>query len=96
MSLSAQDQNLHNHRQKVRYRAWHRGMLEMDMILGPFADAHVVQYDVAQLERLEKLMDEADGDLLKWILGQEPAPAHIDAELVEILSQYQIERLKSQ
>lgn len=94
MSLSAQDQTLHHHRQRVRYRAWHRGMLEMDMILGPFADAHAPNYDVAELERLEHLMDEEDADLLKWVMGQSKPPANIDAELVQILSDYQIERLK--
>ena len=26
-------------RRRLRYRAWHRGMREMDLILGPFVDA---------------------------------------------------------
>ena len=28
-------------RKRLRYRAWHRGTKEMDLILGPFADANV-------------------------------------------------------
>lgn len=69
-------------RKRLRYRAWHRGTREMDLVLGPFADAHVEEYDSAALDRLEALMDEPDTDLLKWVMGQEPVPAHVDAELM--------------
>ena len=34
-------------RRRLRYRAWHRGTREMDLILGPFADAHVERMDDA-------------------------------------------------
>lgn len=94
MSAQEPDLTLHNHRQRVRYRAWHRGMLEMDMVLGPFADAHVAQYGVKELERLEHLMDEEDADLLKWVMGQAAPPEEIDAALIKILSDFQLERLK--
>ncbi len=29
------------HRRRTRFRAWHRGMREMDLILGRFADASI-------------------------------------------------------
>jgi antitoxin CptB len=94
MSPQEPDLTLHNHRQRVRYRAWHRGMLEMDMILGPFADANVTKYDVKELQRLETLMDEEDADLLKWIMGQAKPPETVDGALIQILADFQIERLK--
>ena len=28
-------------RKRLRFRAWHRGIREADLILGPFADAHI-------------------------------------------------------
>ena len=28
-------------RKKLLFRAWHRGIREMDLILGRFADAHI-------------------------------------------------------
>jgi succinate dehydrogenase flavin-adding protein (antitoxin of CptAB toxin-antitoxin module) len=37
---------------------------------------------VAELDRLETLMDEADTDLLKWAMGQETPPPSIDRELL--------------
>ncbi|MFC3705756.1 succinate dehydrogenase assembly factor 2 [Devosia honganensis] len=72
-------------RKRLRYRAWHRGTREMDLILGPFADAHVEAYGAAELDRLEKLMDEEDPPLLRWVMGQEEPPAHVDRAFLELL-----------
>lgn len=69
-------------RRKLRYRAWHRGTKEMDLVLGPYADAHLEQLDTPGLDRLEQLMEEEDTDLLKWVMGQEYPPAHVDAALL--------------
>lgn len=84
--------DLDNRRRRTRYRAWHRGMLEMDMILGPFADAHVDTYDEAQMIRLEVLMDESDADLLSWILGREKPTPEVDESLVAELTAFQLSR----
>jgi antitoxin CptB len=70
-------------RRRLRYRAWHRGTKEMDLVLGPFADAFVEGYGPAELDRLEALMDEEDTDLLKWVMGQEPVPASADGRLLD-------------
>ena len=77
-------------RRRLRYRAWHRGTREMDLVLGPFADAHLEGYGTAELDRLETLMDEEDTDLLKWVMGQEPVPADADAELLATLIAYRL------
>ena len=77
-------------RKKLRYRAWHRGTKEMDLVLGPFADAHVDAYGAPELDRLETLMDEEDTDLLKWVMGQEPVPADADADLLGTIIAYRL------
>ena len=75
---------------RIRMRAWHRGMKEMDFILGQFTDARLADLSVAQLDTLEAMMEENDQDLYKWVSGQSaPLPqfaemiatirAHIDA-----------------
>jgi antitoxin CptB len=69
-------------RRRLRYRAWHRGTKEMDLMLGPYVDARMDRLDVAELDRLERLMAEEDTDLFKWIIGQERAPAHVDTALI--------------
>ena len=69
-------------RRRLRYRAWHRGTREMDLILGPFADSHADQMGDREVDQFEGLLTEADTELLKWVLGQVEPPAHIDKELL--------------
>jgi antitoxin CptB len=77
-------------RKKLRYRAWHRGTKEMDLILGPFADAHADNMNAAELDRLEALMSEEDPPLLKWVMGQEEPPANVDRVfLADIIADHQ-------
>lgn len=78
-------------RRRLRYRAWHRGTKEMDLVLGPFADAHLELYGEAELDRLEALMDEEDTDLLKWVMGQEPCPPDADAALLSTIIAYRLQ-----
>lgn len=75
-------------RKRLRYRAWHRGTKEMDLVLGPYADAHLDRLDAAGLDRLETLMNEEDTDLLKWVMGQEKPRADVDAALLIELITY--------
>ena len=65
-------------RKKLRYRAWHRGTKEMDLVLGPYADANTEAMDETQLDQLEALMNEEDPPLLKWVMGQEDPPENVD------------------
>ena len=62
----------------------------MDLVLGPFADAHLEGYGTPELDRLETLMDEEDTDLLKWVMGQEPVPANTDADLLADIIAYRL------
>lgn len=77
---------------RVRYRAWHRGTKEMDLLLGPYADARLAGMAMADLDRFETLLEEADTDLLKWLMGQEPAPADADHDLLAELLRFRTTR----
>ena len=72
-------------RRRLRYRAWHRGTREMDLLLGPFADAHADSMSEEELQHLEGLMEEPDPQLLTWMLGQEPPPPRHDGPLLQRL-----------
>ncbi len=87
-------ENIEVRRKRLRYRSWHRGTQEMDLILGHFADAHLPNYQTLELDRFEKLIDEQDTDLLKWVLGQETLPNDVDGDLVSLLIKFQHERTK--
>lgn len=70
-------------RRRLRWRAWHRGMRELDLILGPFADARVEALGPADLGRLEALLGVEDIDLLKWATGQAEPPSGVDLAMLD-------------
>lgn len=74
-------------RRKALFRSWHRGMREVDLILGSFADAEIETLSDAELTVYEEFMSELDGDILKWVIGEQPVPAKHDTPVfAKILS----------
>jgi antitoxin CptB len=61
---------------RLRYRAWHRGTRELDLLLGPFADARAAGMGSAELAAFERLLGEEDTLLQTWLLGLETPPTH--------------------
>jgi antitoxin CptB len=84
--------NTHETRlKKVKFRAWHRGFREADLILGPFADRYAATLSVAQLDAFEALMEEADQDLYEWIVERTPTPPEFDGEIMNMIKQFRFE-----
>lgn len=69
---------------RMRMRSWRRGTKEMDLILGPYADARLALMDEPALELYDALLGENDQDLLPWVLGQTAAPDRYAALLAEV------------
>lgn len=61
-------------RKRILFRCWHRGIREMDLVLGAFADAEIASLSNAELDALERIMAEEDADLIKWVTGETPVP----------------------
>jgi antitoxin CptB len=59
-------------------RSWRRGMKEMDLIFGPFADRYLAGLSGADLDAYQTLLEENDQDLYQWVSGQTPPPARFD------------------
>jgi len=59
---------------RLRMRCWRRGIREMDLILGPYADAMLAAQDAAALDAFEALLSENDQELYRWVSGQAAAP----------------------
>ena len=59
---------------RMKMRSWRRGIKEMDMVFGPYADARLDQLDEPTLELYDRLLCENDQVLLTWVLGTEQAP----------------------
>ncbi|RJF87334.1 succinate dehydrogenase assembly factor 2 [Oleomonas cavernae] len=75
-------------RRRLRFRSWHRGTKETDLILGSFADAHVGGFDAAQLDRYEALLEEEDPDIYAWLTGGVAAPERVRSDVLELLLKF--------
>ncbi len=72
-------------RRKILFRAWHRGLREMDLIMGQFADHFLSSMSEVDLDHFEKLIEQADRDLLHWILDETDIPAEFDTALLKAI-----------
>ncbi|MEO1747994.1 MAG: succinate dehydrogenase assembly factor 2 [Pseudomonadota bacterium] len=87
------DLSLENRRRRAIFRAEHRGMQEMDIILGKYAKERVPFMNESDLSEFERLMEILDRDLFKWFTGEGPVPAGQDTPLFrEICDFHGIER----
>ncbi len=69
---------------RLRMRSWRRGTKEMDLILGPYADARLDGMGSATLDIYEALLAENDQDLIGWVLGQTTPPASLAPLIADI------------
>ena len=67
---------------RLRFRAWHRGTKEADLMIGGFFDAHGDGWDAAQLDWFEALLEEQDVDIMGWAIGSIPCPAAWECEMM--------------
>lgn len=75
-------------RRKILFRAWHRGMREMDLIMGRFADAEIGGLSEAELDEFERLIEVLDRDLLSWVTGEAGVPENYDSEVFRRLKAF--------
>ena len=68
-------------RRKLKFRLWHRGIREMDLVLGGFADAELSRLNDADLAEVEGWLDIPDQQMFAWVNGSETPPAEIDTKL---------------
>ena len=78
-------------RKRILYRAWHRGIREMDLILGRFADAHIGELSDAELDDYERLIENPDPDLLNWLTGASATPTDYDTAMFRRLRDFHLQ-----
>jgi antitoxin CptB len=69
---------------RLKIRSIRRGIKEMDLLLGQFAETRLASLSDDQLATYEILLDENDQDLLAWVTGQAECPADLKNLLEEI------------
>ena len=75
-------------RKRLRYRCWHRGTKELDLMIGRFADAHLAGLDVDQIGRLESLLEVPEPLLNDWITGRRAPDAPYNHDVMQLLRNF--------
>lgn len=74
--------------QRLKFRSWHRGMREMDLILGTFADKYLPQFTEAELDSYESILGINDPDLFSLMSGKASVPAEYNNNVMLMLLQH--------
>ena len=75
-------------RRRILFRAWHRGMREMDLIMGRFAEQGLAAMNNDDLDTFELLIEVPDRDLLAWIGDREVTPSNYDTAVFRALKAF--------
>jgi antitoxin CptB len=70
---------------RLKFRAWHRGTKEADMMLGGFYDACASGWSDAEIDWFEMLLEEQDVDIMAWAIGTQPVPAQWQCPMMDAL-----------
>lgn len=68
---------------RLRFRAWHRGTKEADLLIGGFFDRFSADFDEAELIWFEALMDEEDVEIMSWAIGTQVVPPAWEGPMME-------------
>jgi len=72
-------------RRKLKFRASHRGLRELDLFFEAFLAMHLDGLDEKGLDQLEAILDIPDQQVYAWILGQAGPPAEMRAGVLDLL-----------
>lgn len=67
---------------RLKFRAWHRGTREADMLVGGYFDRWHARWSEAETSWFEAFLEEQDVDIIAWATGTAAAPAHLQGEMM--------------
>jgi antitoxin CptB len=70
---------------RLRFRAWHRGTKEADLMVGGFFDRFSPEWGDDQISWFEALIEEQDVDIMGWAIGTIPIPERWQGPMMERL-----------
>lgn len=83
-------QGLDDRRKRLLFRCWHRGIREMDLILGGFADSEIATLSDDDMDDLERLLEIPDQDMYAAIIGQQPLSSDDASPLFERIKLFRV------
>lgn len=78
-------EDIETRRKRLRYRSWHRGTKELDLLLGGFADREIGAMAAAELDRYEALLEVPEPALYAWLTRRDTPPPEYDHEVMRRL-----------
>ena len=69
----------------LRYRAWHRGTREADMVIGGYFDAHHAGWGAHERALFAALLTETDVDIMAWAIGSQPVPERYAGPMMDAM-----------
>ncbi len=89
---SEETETLETRRRRLRFRSWHRGTKELDLLLGPFADRALDAMDAAELDQYEAILHVPDPDIYNWIVQRAPVPAEEQSAVLDRIIKFHNDR----
>lgn len=93
--MSAVEDELEVMRKRLKFRSWHRGTREMDLLLGRFADTHLDSFDARHLAAYAALLEQSDPDIYDWVCGRGSAPRGDFTSVLSALTRFHSEAGRS-
>ena len=81
-------EGLNERRRRLLFRSWHRGIREMDLVLGKFADAHIKALSDGELDEVERWLEVPDQKIYAWVNGAAAVPREFDTALFRTLREF--------
>ena len=74
-------------RRRLLFRATHRGTHENDLMLGGFVRGRIAQFNEAELEAVEAILEIPDVDLADWLSGRRAVPEGAGSPMLQAMCQ---------
>lgn len=82
-------------RRRLTFRAWHRGIKELDLIFGNFLDKHITELSHEDCAWFELLFEENDHDILAWITNKKAPPKKFDTAMMAAIQKLDFMTLRA-
>jgi antitoxin CptB len=92
--MDTHEQKLDVERKRLLWRAMHRGIKEMDLIVGGFALARLESMSASELVEFAQILELPDQDLLAWVTLQEPVPQSLTSPFLRELISFKPDIIK--
>lgn len=87
--------NLEDRRRRLVFRAWHRGIKELDLIFGNFIEANIADFSEDDCRWFESLFEEQDHEILGWVTDGINVPEEFQGEMMTRIQKLDFMTLKA-